>query len=187
MKELKIFTHLLSTFFLGISFFTGAQAQSNTNTPLYHIVTDHNSHTPIVVGIVSRKFLETDTSFQWFKRNYALRPADSEAVKIVSKLKNQFQIIVFWGSWCEDSQNLLPVLFRMADESGISENNILLLATDREKHTFGNLNNIFQIQNVPTFIIMYKGKEIGRIVEYGKYGMPDKEIAEIVQPILEKK
>jgi hypothetical protein len=33
---------------------------------------------------------------------------------------------------------------------------------------------------VPTFIVLKNGKEIGRVVEYGKFGMPDKEIGEIV-------
>ena len=36
------------------------------------------------------------------------------------------------------------------------------------------------ITNVPTIIVMKNGKEIGRVVEYGKTGKWDKELAEIV-------
>ena len=34
--------------------------------------------------------------------------------------------------------------------------------------------------NVPTFIVMKNGKEIGRVVEYGKTGQWDKEIGEVI-------
>jgi hypothetical protein len=33
---------------------------------------------------------------------------------------------------------------------------------------------------VPTVIVMKEGKELGRVVEYGKYGMVEKELTEIV-------
>ena len=38
----------------------------------------------------------------------------------------------------------------------------------------------FAVTNVPTFIVMKNGKEIGRVVEYGKTGMPEKEVAQII-------
>jgi hypothetical protein len=33
---------------------------------------------------------------------------------------------------------------------------------------------------VPTIIVYKNGKELGRVVEYGKYGVFDKELAEII-------
>jgi hypothetical protein len=33
---------------------------------------------------------------------------------------------------------------------------------------------------VPTIMIMKDGKELGRVVEYGKYGMFDKEMGDII-------
>jgi hypothetical protein len=38
-----------------------------------------------------------------------------------------------------------------------------------------------QATNVPTVIVMQQGKELGRVVEYGKTGQWDKELAEIVK------
>ena len=35
------------------------------------------------------------------------------------------------------------------------------------------------IINVPTVMVMKEGKEVGRVVEYGHYGMVEKELAEI--------
>ncbi|MEI9808442.1 MAG: hypothetical protein WDO16_11570 [Bacteroidota bacterium] len=39
------------------------------------------------------------------------------------------------------------------------------------------------ITNVPTIIVMKKGKEVGRVIEYGKEGVFDKELAEIINSI----
>jgi hypothetical protein len=44
-----------------------------------------------------------------------------------------------------------------------------------------HLAEALDIINVPTIIVMKNGKEIGRVVEYGKYGMFDKELGEIIR------
>jgi hypothetical protein len=39
---------------------------------------------------------------------------------------------------------------------------------------------------VPTFIVLKNGQEVGRVVEYGKYGMFDKELGEIINSSVKK-
>jgi hypothetical protein len=39
------------------------------------------------------------------------------------------------------------------------------------------------IIDVPTIIVMKDGKEAGRVVEYGKYGLFDKELGEIIASV----
>ncbi|MBK7347662.1 MAG: hypothetical protein IPI98_12365 [Chitinophagaceae bacterium] len=45
----------------------------------------------------------------------------------------------------------------------------------------GNLTAAFNIINVPTIIVMKEGKEVGRVVEYGKTGQWDKELTGLLQ------
>jgi hypothetical protein len=54
------------------------------------------------------------------------------------------------------------------------------LGVDRSKKTIQHLSEAFNILNVPTIIVLKDGKEIGRVVEYGKTGMFDKELGEII-------
>ena len=69
----------------------------------------------------------------------------------------------------------------MADKSNYPPNKIYLIGVDRAKTTIQQLHTKYKITNVPTFIILNNaGKEIGRVVEYGKSGMPDKDLGEIV-------
>ena len=46
-----------------------------------------------------------------------------------------------------------------------------------------NLNYMVKFLKTKNFIVMKDGKEIGRVVEYGKYGAIDKELGEIVKNI----
>ena len=135
----------------------------------------------ILKGLLNRSVIESDTTFKWFKDNYKLGRADASAVEAFKKNGSSIHMIVFGGTWCEDTQNLLPQFYRLADASGYADSSITLVGVDRQKKTLDNLSDAFHITNVPTFIVMKDGKEIGRVVEYGKYGQIDKELGEIVR------
>jgi hypothetical protein len=64
--------------------------------------------------------------------------------------------------------------------SGITDNTITFFGVNRAKKSLANIADAFGIINVPTIIVMKDGKETGRVVEYGKTGKWDKELAEIL-------
>ena len=76
---------------------------------------------------------------------------------------------------------IIPKLFPFLDASGLPDDRITLVGVDRNKKTISHLAEAFDVVNVPTVIVMKQGKEIGRVVEYGRYGMVEKELAEIVE------
>ena len=176
MKKILVVTSALFVLFSG-----KAQSQSVStsisNKP-YETINANNEIT--LKGLLNRKVLESDTTFKWFKNNYALGMADASAVQAFQQKKDKIHVIIFGGTWCEDTQNLLPVFYRLADKSGLPDSSITLIGVDRNKQTLDNLSGAFNIVNVPTFIVMHDGKEVGRVVEYGKYGQIDKELGEIV-------
>ena len=98
----------------------------------------------------------------------------------LQKNGSKVHFVVFGGTWCHDTQNLLPVFYRLLDKSNVPDAEVTLIGVDREKTALNGLHSAFKITNVPTFIVMKDGKEIGRVVEYGKYGAIDKELGEIV-------
>ena len=137
----------------------------------------------VLKGVLKRQDIENDTAFAWFKKNMQYGTTNAAAIDAFKKNAAKFKVIVFFGTWCEDSQNLVPIFFRLVDKSGYSEENITLVGVDRAKTTLDNLHTTYNIVNVPTFIIMKDGKEVGRIVEYGKYGEIDKELGEMVSSL----
>lgn len=170
---------------MALLFFMACKTPQNniqaTNQQAYHTKTEDKEN--ILVGIIQRSMLEQGTTFPWFKKIYDLSTPDANAVHAFRQNANRFQIVVFGGTWCEDTHNLLPGFYKLIDQSGYPEDQILLIATDHAYQSVFHLSQIFHIVNVPTFIIMKDGNEIGRVVEYGKYGDITKELGEIVNSI----
>jgi thiol-disulfide isomerase/thioredoxin len=84
------------------------------------------------------------------------------------------------GTWCEDSHFIIPKLFALTDAAGFSKDRITLIGVDREKKTLSHLSEALNITNVPTIIVFQNGKEAGRVVEYGKSGLFDKDLGGIL-------
>ena len=130
-------------------------------------------------GIISREVLIADTSFTWLSSAKNFVP-EKAAVEALRKNKDSVQLLVFMGTWCEDSHDVIPRLYSVTDAAGFSQDRITLIGVDRKKTTLSHLTEALGITNVPTIIVMKHGKEVGRIVEYGKYGMIDRELGEIL-------
>lgn len=169
---------LLSTFLFSI-FITTATAQLHS----YEISTDAENGSKVLKGLLARSDIQNDTSFKWFNDNMKFGQANATAVEAFRKHTQDIQLVVFGGTWCEDTQNLLPVFYRLVDKSGFPDSSITLVGVDRPKTTLYNLHKVFNVTKAPTFIVLKDGKEIGRVEEYGKYGQVDKELGEIVAAI----
>ena len=89
--------------------------------------------------------------------------------------------MVFAGTWCDDSQFILPRFFRLLELARVDDSRIRFYAVDRNKKTPDGRADDFHIERVPTMIVMVSGKEIGRVVEYGKTGHWDEELAALLK------
>lgn len=144
----------------------------------YEIIKDPEAK--ILKGTLNRALIENDTAFAWFKDNMRYGSVDEYALTAFTQKVGEFSIVVFGGTWCHDTQNLLPKFYRLLDKSGFPEKKVVLIGVDREKKALNDLHTKWNITNVPTFIIVKKGKEVGRVVEYGKTGNIERELGEIV-------
>ena len=134
----------------------------------------------IIKGFMTQKDLATDSAFQWFANNQKGFTPQATAVEAFKNAKDSIHILAFGGTWCDDTKYILPKFFALTQAAGFSDDHITMLGVDRNKKTVNHLSEAFNVTLVPTFIVLKNGKEIGRVVEYGKYGMVDKELGEIV-------
>ncbi len=161
-------------FILALIFSISAIAQNQ-----YEVLVER-PHEKSLKGIISRQVLLSDTSSKWYAENLKGFTVRTDAKEELGKHKDSVRLLVFIGTWCEDSHFVIPKLYATTDAAGFPEKNITLIGVDRNKTTLGNLTETLNVKNVPTIIVMKNGKELGRVVEYGKYGLFDKELAEIV-------
>jgi thiol-disulfide isomerase/thioredoxin len=166
MKHL--FLVLVSAFCTGLSFAQSAE----TNV--------EQDGTKIIKGFVTQKELESDPAFKWVADNKKGYTPYAAALGAAKANKETVHFLVFGGTWCDDTKMILPKFFSLTDAAGFSPERMTIVGVDRSKKSLHHLTETFGITNVPTIIVMKGGKEIGRVVEYGKTGMFDKDLGEIL-------
>lgn len=137
-------------------------------------------------GILDRQSLKADSTFTWFTENYKAYSAHKEGLATFQLYKDSIQLMVFMGTWCEDSHFIIPRLYAMIDAAGFPDNRITLIGVDRQKKSWAAITEALAVKNVPTIIVYYQGKELGRVIEYGRYGQFDREIGEILRTAFQK-
>lgn len=134
----------------------------------------------ILKGIITRDLIANDTSFKWYTQNQAGYKPNEGTMNAFKTKSAGLQLIVFAGTWCSDTKYILPKLFALTDAATFSQDRVTLIGVDRNKKTISHLSEALGVINVPTIIVMKEGKEVGRVVEYGKTGVWDKELGEII-------
>lgn len=134
-------------------------------------------------GIISRDILQKDTSFKWYAENLKSYSPNAAALEGLKKNKDSIQLLTFMGTWCEDSHFVIPKLYSLMDAADFSQERITLIGVDRNKQTLSHLSAALNITNVPTIIAFKNGKEIGRVIEFGKYGLFDMELGDILKSL----
>ena len=166
------FTLLISGLFINAAF---SQAQ-------YEITKDEkHPEQHILRGIINKYLVQNDDSYKWYVQSQNGYKPDTATLNAFERSKGKVQFIVFGGTWCEDTQFILPKFFKLQEMSGVEDTVISFFGVNRAKKTLASFADAFNITNVPTIIVMKNGKEIGRVVEYGKTGNWDKELASILR------
>lgn len=128
-------------------------------------VSDFKSKDTILVGHCNREGLKTGTFSPYYLNEYDNYGPDSVITGWLSVMLNEFDITIVLGTWCGDSKEQVPRFYKILDQAGYDENRLKLICVDRDKKAADiNLDSL-RILLVPTFIIYYNNKEIGRIIE----------------------
>jgi len=158
------------------------QAATQAQTPYISFPDEKHPEATIVNGIISKYILINDTTYlKWYGPNQSGYNPDTALLNAMERSKGKLQFVLFGGTWCDDTRFILPKFFKLQERSGVQDKDIAFFAVNRQKKTLGNVTEVFKILNVPTIIVMKDGKEIGRVVEYGKTGAWDKDLAEIIR------
>ncbi|MDT8346481.1 MAG: thioredoxin [Flavobacteriaceae bacterium] len=90
---------------------------------------------------------------------------NEDQVALLKPLSKDVHFTVALGSWCEDSQFLIPRFYALTKALSIDESAIELVAVDEEKITPEAFIKENDIAYVPTIIVQKNNNELGRIVE----------------------
>ena len=90
---------------------------------------------------------------------------DAAALAELKQWRSPTDILVFFGSWCGDSKRELPRFFAALHTANNQFFSARFMGLDRSKKDSAGVAASHQITNVPTFIFLRDGQELGRIVE----------------------
>ena len=110
-------------------------------------------------GKLQRTDLE---SFNWFKDNYNQYKPSMSVVEELVKFE-KCSLLVILGTWCSDSHELIPQLFKVVDLVGWEK--IELIGVDRKKQCSSIDIKPLNIEYVPLIMVFKDKKLIGKIIE----------------------
>ena len=140
-----------------ILFLTGCGTTEKVHTAQYN-------GKDILVGKGHRSDLEKKYYNEWFDANYRDYRPDTKIINQLKPIINDYKIVVLMGTWCPDSREQVPVLFKVLDEAGYQKNPEIYFTP--RKYKYYKPAKKYQITRVPTIIVYKDSKEKARIIEY---------------------
>jgi len=134
----------------------------------------------MLVGKTAQGSLFRDYPVFWnHYRDYTPR---KDVVEKIAGARGSCDILIFFGTWCKDSISEVPKILRVLDAADNKNLKVVLYGVDRAKKEGLGMSEKFNIQRVPTTIVLRDGVELGRIVEY-----PETSNEEELLKLLERK
>ncbi|WP_027379377.1 TlpA family protein disulfide reductase [Chryseobacterium daeguense] len=118
----------------------------------------------------------------WYVKEHDEYAVDQKAIAELKKAKfTSYDLVVFMGTWCEDSHRDFPRLMKILEELKYPENRLTIIAVNRKKESPNGDEGLYNIQKVPTIIVQKYGKELGRIIEMPTTGYIERDLVNIVK------
>lgn len=150
---------IISTVFLLL---TGIAAMAQST---YEVLKDTKNGQVVFKGPVTFDDLQKELSFDWLKSGCDSYKPNQKKIKNLRAQLPVCSIIVFMGTWCSDTHELLPKFYKVLQETGFPMDEVAMYGVEREKTTRSELLQKYAITNLPTIIVMKGGAEAGRITE----------------------
>lgn len=135
---------------------------------------DHNS---LPLGFLNRSDILNGAKI--YNHNYVQYIPKSDPVQSIHNCAVPVEIKVVFGDWCKDSKKHVPSFIKTMEFADNSNIKIVYINVDRKKKEPADLLADLNIENVPTFIVLSGGSEVGRIVETPKTRI-EEDLAEIL-------
>lgn len=139
---------------------------------------------------LKEKFTEAPYA-DWYVKEHDEYTMDQKAIAELRKYKiNTYNIVVFMGTWCEDSHRDFPRLLKILEEVKYPESKLTIIAVNRKKESPTGDEVKYNVHKVPTIILERYGKEVGRIIEMPTTGYIERDLVEILkkddQPVIKE-
>ncbi|SHG60424.1 Thioredoxin [Salegentibacter echinorum] len=132
-----------------------------------------------LIGEFSQENLEKQPYSSWFTPGYEQYKPNKEAFKTIKRHISDYEILLFMGTWCGDSQYEVPKFYKLLDQVDYNKDHLTSIGVNYSKKAPGDLDEKYNVHRVPTIIFLKDGEEVNRYVEFSVENL-EKDIAKIV-------
>jgi thiol-disulfide isomerase/thioredoxin len=169
--------HILVLAFLFISFQTMAQDFVREK--------DRKTGKVLLRGQIKFEDLQDEAVYKWFGAGVSKYEPKEEVIDGLKKYNAPYKFIIFMGTWCEDSETLIPQLYKVLTLAGIDLHAVEMYGVNRDKETLNIETKLYNISRVPTIIVMHQFREVGRITESASSSI-EENLLSIIAPDFQK-
>ncbi len=131
----------------------------------YDILKDKKTGAVVFKGECTFDDMLRQPSFGWLSRGSINYNPDTAKLSYLKRHIKDYELVVFMGTWCDDTYNILPKLYKVLQMTGYPMSSYTMYGVDRTKATKYVEHKIYKIEDVPTIIVIRDHVEIGRITE----------------------
>ncbi|MDR6369923.1 thiol-disulfide isomerase/thioredoxin [Chryseobacterium bernardetii] len=163
------------------SLFLAAQQLTAQKVVVNREVETQNDGKMLLGNQLKEQFLKAPYA-DWYVKEHDEYVLDQKAVSELKKEKiGTYDIIVFMGTWCEDSHRDFPRLIKILEAVSYPESKLNIIAVNRKKESPTGDESLYNLQKVPTIILKRYGKEVGRIIEMPTTGYIERDLVQILK------
>lgn len=119
---------------------------------------------------------------EWYNTEHDSYQTDAKGIEALKQTPlSDYNLLVFVGSWCPDSHREFPRLMKILENLNFPENQLEIVALDRNFEEPGGAEIPYNIHRVATIIVKKGNMEIGRIVEYPASGFLERDLLRIIE------
>ncbi|AZB29159.1 TlpA family protein disulfide reductase [Chryseobacterium balustinum] len=173
----KIITNIFT-----LSVLTLAMQQFNAQKVVVNREVETTNDGKMLLGHQLKEQFAKEPYSEWYAKEFNEYALDQKAVTELRKNNiNSYNLIVFVGTWCEDSHRDFPRLMKILEEVKYPDSRLTIIAVNRKKESPTGDEVKYNVSKVPTIIVEKYGKEIGRIIEMPTTGYVERDLVEILK------
>lgn len=143
---------------------TNQKEQNEQPQPVANEVTEQQDE--VLVGTISQEDLEQAPHTAWFDPMYQSYTPSEDELQVIKEHINDYDIKLFMGTWCADSQREVPKFLKLLELSDYNMSNLEIISLEEDKTLPDNRQEEYNVVYVPTIIFLKNGEEVNRFVEY---------------------
>jgi thiol-disulfide isomerase/thioredoxin len=135
------------------------------NAQDFQRIIDKKTDRLMLTGRISFDDIRNESAFGWFDRGASTYDYNKMVAENLERFYAPYHFVVFMGTWCGDSQDIIPKLYTVLKNSHFDFHALTMYAVDRDKKTLNDEAKNYNITLVPTIIVLHGNREVGRITE----------------------